>query len=123
MTHKVQPKAFRIRGIEDWGSQGFYEKSFASYLEEDFKVREFLHSKIGKLGLEKIEIERFPAKINIIIYTARPGLIIGRGGEGVELLKKEIEEKLLKKKVAITPTKTQTGKKNFRRKVRDKNRN
>jgi small subunit ribosomal protein S3 len=98
MSHRVHPKAFRIRGIEDWNSRGFYEKDFALTLREDLKIREFLQKKIGKLGVEKIEIERFPAKINIIISTARPGLVIGRGGGGVEELKKELEEKILKRK-------------------------
>jgi len=98
MTHKVHPKVFRIRGIEDWNARGFYEKDFALNLEEDSKIREFLQKKIGKLGVEKIEIERFPTKINIIISTARPGLVIGRGGGEVEELKKELEEKILKRK-------------------------
>jgi len=98
MSHRVQPKAFRIRGIEDWDSRGFYEKDFALTLKEDLKIREFLQKKIGKLGVTKIEIERFPAKINIIIWTSRPGLVIGRGGGGIEELKKELEEKILKRK-------------------------
>ena len=98
MSHRVHPKAFRIRGIEDWDSRGFYEKDFALTLKEDLKIREFLQKKIGKLGLEKIELERFPAKINIIILTSRPGFVIGRGGGGVEELKKELEEKILKRK-------------------------
>ena len=98
MSHRVQPKAFRIRGIEDWDSRGFYEKDFALTLKEDLKIREFLQKKIGKLGVTKIEIERFPAKINIIIWTSRPGLVIGRGGGGIEELKKELEGKILKRK-------------------------
>ena len=98
VTKKVHPKAFRIKGIENWFSRGFYEKDFASQLEVDFKIREFLAKKIGKLGVEKIEIEKSPGKINLIVSTARPGLIIGRGGGGVEELKKEIENKILKRK-------------------------
>jgi len=96
MTKNVHPKAFRIRRIEDWDVRGFYEKNFAPLLEEDFKIREFLKKKIGKLGVEKIEIDRSPGKINVIISSARPGLIIGRGGGGVEELKKEIEKEILK---------------------------
>ena len=60
-------------------------------MEEDFKIREFLGKKLGKIGVEKIEIERFPEKINIVISSARPGMIIGRGGGGVEELKRELE--------------------------------
>lgn len=98
MAFKAHPKALRIRKIEDWNSRGFYEKNFASNLKEDFQIRKFLEEKIEPLALEKIEIERSPGKINLIINTPRPGLIIGRGGEGVENLKKEIEKKILKGK-------------------------
>lgn len=95
MAHKVHPKAFRIKEITDWDSRGFYRKNFPQYLEEDFRIREFLKKKTRNLGVEKVEIERSPLKINVLISSARPGLIIGRRGEGVEGLKKEIE-KLLK---------------------------
>jgi small subunit ribosomal protein S3 len=90
MAHKVHPKIFRIKDLADWSSRWLEKKKFPQYLEEDFKIREFLNKKLGKTGIEKIEIERFSGKINIIISSARPGLIIGRGGEGVEELKKEL---------------------------------
>ncbi len=90
MAHKVHPKIFRIRGLQDWESRWFDRKNFPKYLEEDFRVREFINKRLPRVGIEKIEIERSPGKINIIISTARPGLIIGRGGGGVEGLKKEI---------------------------------
>ena len=96
MSHSVHPKAFRIRDIADWQARGFYGKRIAPKLREDFEIREFLKNKIGKLGVEKIEIERSSNKINIIISSARPGLLIGRGGEGVEVLKKELEKKVFK---------------------------
>lgn len=117
MAHKVHPKSFRIKEIGDWDSRGFYEKNFASVLEEDFKIREFLQKKIGKLGVEKIEIERFPTKTNIIISTARPGLIIGRGGEGVERLKKDLEGKILKRKP--TSQKTKVGASDLKIEIRE----
>ena len=91
MTHRVHPKVFRIKEITDWDSRGFYQKNFPANLEEDFKIREFLGKKLGKIGVAKIEIERFPEKINIVISSARPGMIIGRGGGGVEELKRELE--------------------------------
>jgi len=97
MGHRVHPKAYRIRGIADWDSRGFYKKP-AKLLEEDFKIREFLKKKLSRVGIEKIEIERFSNKLNIIISSARPGLIIGRGGEGIELLRKELQQKILEKK-------------------------
>ncbi len=91
MTHKVHPKIFRIKELADWDSRWLDKKKVPQYLEEDFKIREFLKSKLRTVGLEKIEIERFSDKINIIISSARPGLIIGRGGEGVEELKRKLE--------------------------------
>ena len=96
MAHKVHPKAYRLKELGDWNSRWLNKKELAKNLEEDFKIREFLQKKIGKLGIEKIEIERFPAKIVIIISSARPGLIIGRGGEEIEILKRELERKVLK---------------------------
>lgn len=97
MGHRVHPKAYRIRVMADWDSRGFYREP-AKLLEEDFKIREFLKKKLNRVGVEKIEIERFSNKLNIIISSARPGLIIGRGGEGIELLRKELEQKILEKK-------------------------
>ena len=97
MTHKVHPKAFRIKQISDWSSRGFYKKDFAKYLKEDFEIRNFLNKKLAKIGIENIEIERFPTKTSIIISTARPGLIIGRRGEGIEELKKDIEKIVFKR--------------------------
>jgi small subunit ribosomal protein S3 len=95
MSHKVHPKAYRLRRIADWDTRGFYHKP-SQLLEEDFRIRQYINKKLEKVGIEKIEIERFSGKINIIISSARPGLIIGRGGEGVEQLKKELEKKVIK---------------------------
>ncbi len=97
MGHRVHPKAYRIRGIADWDSRGFYKKP-AELLEEDFRIREFLKKKLSRVGIEKIEIERFSNKLNIIISSARPGVIIGRRGEGIEQLRKELQQKILEKK-------------------------
>lgn len=102
MSHKVHPKIFRIKELADWNSRGFY-KRFPLPLEEDFKIREFLKKRLKDSGVQNIEIERFLGKINVIINTARPGLIIGRSGSGVEELKKEIEKKILKEKSSLTP--------------------
>ncbi|MCX6764432.1 MAG: 30S ribosomal protein S3 [Candidatus Nealsonbacteria bacterium] len=96
MTHKVHPKAFRIRDIGDWDSRWISMKNTPQYLEEDLRIRDFLDKKLKEASIEKIEIERFPGKINIIISTARPGIVIGRGGEGIEMLIKYIKDKILK---------------------------
>jgi small subunit ribosomal protein S3 len=90
MSHKVHPKAFRIKEVKDWDSRGFYGKDFSSNLEEDFKIRQFFEDKIRKFRIGRIKIERFSNKINVIVYTTKPGLIIGRAGEGIESLKKEL---------------------------------
>jgi len=98
MAHRVHPKIFRIREMKDWDARGFYEKNFSKYLEEDFRIRDYLEKQLRLMRVGRIEIERFPAKINIIISTSRPGLIIGRGGEGLEKLKKELKKRFLKEK-------------------------
>lgn len=98
MAFKVHPKAFRIERNEDWNSRWLNEKELPKLLEEDFKIREFLKKKLKDCSVEKIIIERFPGQIKVIIFTSRPGLIIGRRGEGAELLKKFLENKILKKK-------------------------
>ncbi|MDD5696659.1 MAG: 30S ribosomal protein S3 [Candidatus Pacebacteria bacterium] len=97
MSHKVHPKVFRIRGIADWLSHGYYGKDPKKNLKEDFIIRNFLKPKLKELNVEKIEIERFSDKINIVIFSARPGLIIGRGGEGVEKIRLAVLRELFKK--------------------------
>jgi len=97
MTHKVHPKAFRIRGMEDFLVRGFYHgQKMPKYLKEDFLIKDFLMEKFAEASVAKIEIEHSDNKINIIIETARPGLIIGRGGQGAENIKTLIEKKLSK---------------------------
>jgi small subunit ribosomal protein S3 len=97
MTHKVHPKAFRIRGMEDFNIRGFYGNNMQAYLEEDFLIKDFLRAKLSEASVANIEIEHSATKLNIIIETARPGIIIQRGGEGIEILKKAIEQKFQKK--------------------------
>jgi len=96
MAHRVHPKIFRIKDLSDWNSRWLIKKNLPQYLEEDFKIREFLRKKLKNCGIEKIEIDRFPGKLSVFIWSARPGLIIGRGGQGVEELKKELERKIFK---------------------------
>ena len=97
MSHKVHPKVYRLKGLDSWDSRWISAKKTPQYLEEDFRIREFLKEKIGKLGTEKVEIERFAGKLVVIIFSARPGLIIGRGGTGIEDLKKLLEKKVFNK--------------------------
>ena len=111
MTHKVHQKAFRIKGMEDFNIRGFYGNKMPQYLEEDFLIKDFLRDKLSEASVANIEIEHSASKLNIIIETARPGLIIGRGGEGVEILKKAIEQKLknLRKTSIGAALKSQVG--------------
>lgn len=99
MSHKVHPKSFRIKGTEDWNIRGFYGRKMPQYLEEDFLIKDFLRKKLIEASVANIQIEHSANKLSVIIETARPGLIIGRGGEGVEALKKEIENKIQKKQI------------------------
>jgi small subunit ribosomal protein S3 len=99
MGHKVHPKIFRTGIIYSWDSKWFAGKgNFASLLREDVTLRKFLLEKLRESAVEKIEIERTPRAITVTIHTAKPGLIIGRGGTGVEDLKKQIRALLLKGK-------------------------
>jgi small subunit ribosomal protein S3 len=97
MAHKVHPKSFRIKGTEDWNIRGFYGKKMPQYLEEDFLIKDFLRKKLKDASVANIEIEHSANKLNIIIDTARPGLIIGRGGAGADVLKTEVENKIKRK--------------------------
>lgn len=98
MSHKVHPKIFRITETKDWLSRGFYKKNHSQYLEEDFKIRKFLNKELKQASIENIEIERRGSSLKIIIKTGRPALIIGRGGERVEKLKKSIDKIFTKEK-------------------------
>lgn len=100
MGQKVHPTAFRTGIIFDWKSRWFNKKKYKEYLAGDVKIREFVFSKLSKAGLGKVEIERSANAIRIIIHTSRPGLIIGRGGTGVEQLRKELQKIVFKKKSA-----------------------
>ena len=94
MSHKVHPIGFRLGYLVNWDSRWFAKKDLQKYLEEDFIIRTFLEKKLKEGAVEKIEIERSAGKVNVIINTARPGLIIGRGGKGVEELKSSLEKEL-----------------------------
>ena len=90
MSHNVHPKIFKIKETKDWLSRGFYQKKFPQYLEEDFKIREYLRKQLAQASVEDIEIERSQTTLKVIIKTARPALVIGRGGEAVEKIKRKL---------------------------------
>jgi small subunit ribosomal protein S3 len=95
MGQKVSPHGLRVGVIKDWNSKWYTEKeNFADFLVEDHKIREYVKSKLYAAGISKILIER-PSddNIRITVLTARPGMVIGRGGSGVDQLKDELEKK------------------------------
>lgn len=93
MGQKVNPHGLRVGIIKDWSSKWYADKKdFSKFLFEDFKIRKVLKNKYYTAGVSKIEIERSVKKLKINIYTARPGVIIGKGGAGIELVKNEIQK-------------------------------
>lgn len=90
MTHTAHPYSLRIGVLRTWKSRWFSDKEYRFLLREDLELRRFLETRLRGLSVDSVDIERSPATISIIISTARPGLLIGRGGEGVEKLKNEI---------------------------------
>ncbi|MDP4009100.1 MAG: 30S ribosomal protein S3 [bacterium] len=98
MAHNVHPKIFRVRETKDWLSRWFNRRNYANQLKEDHLIRFFLEKRLKEASIERVEIERSPGKVQIIIASARPGLIIGRGGSGVETLRKDIQRILLKER-------------------------
>lgn len=98
MGRKVHPKIFRIGFTTDWESKWFSDKqTMPKLLSQDVKAREYLMKKLNKAGVDLINIERHPNKVRVNIHSARPGVIIGRGGEGVERLIKELKLKVFKR--------------------------
>lgn len=95
MTHIVHPYIFRIGQLRTWKSRWFNRKKFREYLREDALLREFLQKKLRQSHILDIEIERSPNALHIFLKTSRPGILIGRGGEGAEKLKSEIQKKLI----------------------------
>ena len=100
MGQKISPTSFRIGINKDWASRWFGHRKYKSYLKDDVAVRDFLNGKLKNTAVDRIEIERGTDMLKVLIFTARPGLIIGRGGTGVEDLKSSIRS-LLKKKVGV----------------------
>lgn len=102
MGRKVNPKLFRLGTSVNWSSRWFSKKDYSLLLEQDVKLRDYLEIKFKNASVSAIEIERLRNNINIIIYSAKPGLIIGRGGAGVEDLKKELYKKFIEKFISRT---------------------
>jgi len=96
MSHKVHPLGYRLGVNENWIARWFDSKEYSQRLREDIVLRQYLTKKMRNAGLEKVEIERTAGNISVIIHSSRPGIIIGRSGTGVEILKKELLKALKK---------------------------
>jgi small subunit ribosomal protein S3 len=100
MGQKVNPHGLRVGIIKNWDSRWYADKEFADNLVEDYKIREFLKKKLYSAGISKIEIERTSDRVKLTIFTAKPGIVIGKGGQEIENTKKELT-KYTKKKLIV----------------------
>jgi small subunit ribosomal protein S3 len=91
MGQKTNPVGFRIGVTRTWDSRWFAKKGYAELLHEDLMIRKFLKKKLFQAGISKIEIERAASKVKVNIYSARPGLIIGKKGSGVDSLRADVQ--------------------------------
>jgi small subunit ribosomal protein S3 len=111
MSHKVHPFSFRLGITRDWKSRWFNLKQYQKFLKEDVTIREYLWNKLKKISVDVVDIERSGNMIKIIIRTARPGLLIGRGGSGIEQLQKDIEKFVYKIRKEKPPVEKKGAKK------------
>lgn len=103
MGQKVHPTGIRIGIIKDWTSTWYADtKDYAKYLNTDLKVREFLRKKLANASVSRIQIERPPNEIKVIIHSARPGIVIGKKGEDIERLSQEVSDMMgVRAKVSV----------------------
>jgi len=101
LGRKVHPYGFRLGVIRDWRARWYAEgKDYSNLLHEDLKIRRFIQDVAGRAGISHVEIERFPNQVSVAIWTARPGIVIGRKGAAVKVLRKDLEE-LTGKRVSV----------------------
>jgi small subunit ribosomal protein S3 len=100
LGQKVHPISFRLGIIKDWDSRWFAKKQYATFVYEDYKIRQFLKKRVYQAGVSKIEIERAASKVRIRMHSARPGIVIGKKGVEIEKTKKDLE-KLIKRDVIL----------------------
>ncbi|OLN23102.1 30S ribosomal protein S3 [Domibacillus antri] len=92
MGQKVHPHGLRVGIIRDWDSKWYAEKDYADLLHEDLKVRGYIEERLKDASLSRVEIERAANRVNITVHTAKPGMVIGKGGSEVEALRKALNE-------------------------------
>ena len=100
MGQKVNPHGLRVGVIKDWDSKWYADAEFSEYLVEDYNIRKYLKKKLYSAGVSKIEIERASDRVKVVIYTAKPGVVIGKGGAEIEVTKKELA-KITDKKILV----------------------
>lgn len=101
MGRKVHPYGFRLGVIRDWKSRWYAEGvEYADLLHEDAQIRDFITDYVGRVGISQVDIDRSPNQVSITIYTARPGIVIGRKGAAVKQMRAELE-KMTGKRVAV----------------------
>ena len=100
MGQKVHPIGMRVGVIRDWNAKWYAEKEYAEYLHEDLNIRKFIATRLADASVSTIETERAANRVNVSIHTAKPGMVIGKGGSEVEALRKELN-KLTGKRVHI----------------------
>lgn len=101
MGQKIHPKLFRLGQTTTWSSRWFDTKNYHVFLLQDYRIREAINTRFPKSGIAEIEIERFGSEIKVTINSSRPGVIIGRGGAGIEAVKKDIKKSIAKEKLEI----------------------
>jgi len=94
LGQKVNPIGLRLGITKTWESRWYADKKYSKYILEDYKIRKFIKNKLNHAGISKIEIERSTKRIRLRIFTARPGIVIGKKGSEIELLKKELEKQV-----------------------------
>jgi len=98
LGRKVHPYGFRLGVIRDWKARWYAEgDNYANLLHEDLRIRQFVESNLRRAGISHVEIERFPNQVTVTIWTARPGIVIGRKGASVKMLRRELEEMTAKR--------------------------
>ena len=91
MGHKVQPTGFRLGITEEWRSRWYADKNYAENLGNDLAIREYLNKRLEKAALSRVDIERAGDKVKVTIYTARPGIVIGKKGADIDVLRSDLE--------------------------------
>jgi len=101
MGQKVNPKIFRTGYLYQWDSKWFSKKDYPKFLQQDVSIKKFLSRELKEALVSRIDVERSATNITVIIYSAKPGVVIGRGGKGIDDLKKKVQNKFLDKKITL----------------------